>query len=39
MVRAVCGLQLKDGIRAKDFGLMLGWNEMIHYLAIVDTVR
>ena len=37
MVRAMCGVQLKDKKRSKD--LMLGLNETIHQLAMANSVH
>ena len=38
MVRAMCGIQLKDRKRSKDLMLMLGLMETIDHLAIVNSV-
>ena len=39
IVRAVCGVQLKDRKRSKDFMLMLGMNETIDQLAMANSVH
>ena len=39
MVRAMCGLQLKDRKRSKHLVLMLGLNETIDQLAMANSVR
>ena len=39
MVRAMCGLQLKDRKRPKDLMFMLGLNEAIDQLSIANSVR
>ena len=38
MVRTMCGVQLKDRKRSMDLMLMLGFNETIDQLAMVDSV-
>ena len=38
MVRAMCGLQVKDRRRSKDFMLMFGLNETIDQLAMANSV-
>ena len=37
MVRAVCGIQLKDGKRARDLMLMLGLNAALDQLAMATV--
>ena len=39
MVRAMCGVQLKDRIRSIDLMFVLGLNETIDQLAIVNSIR
>ena len=39
MVRAMCGLQLKERKRSKDRMLMLGLNETPDQLAMANSVR
>ena len=39
MVRAMCGVQLKDRKRSTDLMFMLGLNETIDLLAIANSVR
>ena len=39
MVRALCGVQLKDRKRSTDFMLMLGLNETIDQLAMANCIR
>ena len=39
MVRAICAVQLKDGIRSTDLMFMLGLNETIDQLAIANSVH
>ena len=39
MVRAMCGVQLKDRIRSMDLMLMLGLNETIDQLAMANSFR
>ena len=38
MVRAMCGVQLKDRKRSTDLMLMLGLNKTIDQLAIANSV-
>ena len=38
MVRAMCGVQLKDRKRSTDLMFMLGLNEAIDQLAITNSV-
>ena len=38
MVRAICGVQLKDKKRSKDLMLMLGLNETMDQLAMTNSV-
>ena len=38
MVIAMCGLQLKDRNRVIDLMLMVGFNEAVNQLTIVDIV-
>ena len=38
MVRAICGVHLKDGKRSKDLMLKLGLNETINQLAMANSV-
>ena len=38
MVRAMCGVQLKDRKRSTDFMFMLGLNEIIDQLAMANSV-
>ena len=38
MVRAMCGVLLKDRIRAKDFMLILGMNDTIDQLSMPNNV-
>ena len=38
MVRAICGVQLKDRSRSTDLLFMLGLNETIDQLAMVNSV-
>ena len=37
MVRAICGIQLKDRKRAKDLILMMDLNETIDQLALTNS--
>ena len=39
MVRAMCGLQLKDRKRSKDLMLMLSLNETIDQLGMANSIR
>ena len=39
MVRAMCGVQLKDRKRSADLMLMLGLNQTIDQLAMANSVR
>ena len=39
MMRAMCGVQLKDRKRSTDLMFMLGLNETIDQLAMVNSVR
>ena len=39
MVRAICGVQLQDRNRSRDFMLMLGLNEIIDQLAIANSIH
>ena len=39
MVRAMCGVQLKDRERSTDFMLMLGFKETIDQLAMANSVH
>ena len=39
MVRAMCGVQLKDEKMSKDFVLLLGMDETIDQLAMANSVR
>ena len=39
MMRAMCGVLLKDRKRCKDFMLMLGLNETIDQLTIANSVH
>ena len=39
MVRAVCGVQLKDSKKVKDLMLMFGLNETFDQLAMANSVR
>ena len=39
MVRAMCGVQLKDRKRSKDLMLMLGLNETIDQLAMANSAH
>ena len=39
MVKAMCGVQLIDGRRAKDLMLMLGLNEAMDRLAVSSSVH
>ena len=39
MVRAMCGVRLKDRIRSMDLMFMLGLNETIDQLAMANSVR
>ena len=39
MVRAMCGVQLKDIKRSNDLMLMLGWNKTMDQLAMESSVR
>ena len=39
MVRAMCGVQLKDRKRSTDFILMMGVNETIDQLAVANSVH
>ena len=37
MVTAMCGVQLKDRKRSKDFMLILDWNEIIDRLVMANS--
>ena len=39
MVRAMCGVQLKDTKRSTELMLLLGLNKTIHQLAIANSVH
>ena len=39
MVKALCGVQLKDGKRSNYLMLLLGLNETIDQLAMANSVR
>ena len=39
MVRAICGVQLKDRKRSMDLMFMLGLNETMEQLTIANSVR
>ena len=39
MVRAMCGVQLKDRKRSMDLMFMLGLNETIHQLTMANNVH
>ena len=39
MVRAMCGVQLKDRKRSTDLMFMLGLNETIDHLAMANSVH
>ena len=39
MVRAMCGVQLKDRSRSMEFMLTLGVNETIDQLAMVNSIH
>ena len=39
MVRAICGVQLKDRKRSMDFMFMLGLKETIDQLAMANSVH
>ena len=39
MVRAMCGVQLKDRKRSTDLMVMLGWKKTIDQLAISNSVH
>ena len=39
MVRAICGVQLKDIKRSTDLMFMLGLNETMDQLAMANSVR